>query len=321
MWQPDVLGDPWEQLTLDLIPDAFPPTLATLTRFGAPRHDRAVLYVHGFVDHVFQTHLAQAWAAAGWDFYGIDLRRYGRSLRPEHVASRTQNYTPDIAAHREELDRAYARILSDDGHTHRSVVLLGHSTGGLISALWANANPGKLEGLILNSPWLDLNESLFARTVGTALVCGLAKVAPQQRVGSLAPHYGEALHGDTGGEWDFDLSWKPHEGFPVYAGWLASIRREQRRVARGLEIDCPVLVCTSATSGSHKTRHDDLLTTDSVLRVEDMVRLAPRLGADVTCQQFAGGAHDLALSPEPARSEYLTAITDWAGEVADYSPS
>ena len=47
---------------------------------------------------------------------------------------------------------------------------MGHSTGGLIAALWAARNVGRLEGLILNSPWLDLQGSAIVRTLGTPVI-------------------------------------------------------------------------------------------------------------------------------------------------------
>ena len=39
---------------------------------------------------------------------------------------------------------------------HDEVVLVGHSTGGLTASLWADARPGQLAALVLNSPWFDL---------------------------------------------------------------------------------------------------------------------------------------------------------------------
>ena len=44
-----------------------------------------MLYLHGWNDYFFQTHLADAFAALGFDFYALDLRRYGRSLRNGHL--------------------------------------------------------------------------------------------------------------------------------------------------------------------------------------------------------------------------------------------
>lgn len=75
-WAPDVLGEPYEATTFDLPVDDEGEVVATLVRrrAGGPT-GRAVLYVHGYVDYFFQTHLADHFAARGWDFYGLDLRK------------------------------------------------------------------------------------------------------------------------------------------------------------------------------------------------------------------------------------------------------
>lgn len=43
---------------------------------------KAILYVHGYVDYFFQTHMAERFVREGWNFYALDLRKYGRSLLP-----------------------------------------------------------------------------------------------------------------------------------------------------------------------------------------------------------------------------------------------
>lgn len=310
-WRPDVLGPDWVARTIELAPDAEGEVVATLVRSAAaPRARRAILYVHGFVDYFFQTHLAEQVAAHGEDFYALDLRKYGRSLRPHQ----TPNYVTDLAEHAEELDEAVRIIRSEEGHSE--LVVMGHSTGGLVASLWADARtqPGHepvVDALVLNSPWLDLNEPWFQRVVATRLIDLIGPLLPRLTVGYPHPHYGRALHSATGGEWTYDLTWKPHEGFPVRAAWFRSIRRGHARVARGLSVRCPVLVLTSTASGSAKTHHDALVTTDSVLDVDQIVARAPRLGPDVTVVQIPSGAHDLALSGEVARATYLTEVFRW----------
>jgi alpha-beta hydrolase superfamily lysophospholipase len=171
-----------------------------------------------------------------------------------------------------------------------------------------------LDALVLNSPWLDLNRSWWDRLVTTTVVDAVGRVAPRLVVGQLAQHYGEHLHHDSGGAWEYDLTWKPHAGFGVRAGWFRTIRRGHRAVARGLAVDVPVLVLASSDTGPHDRWHEALDRTDSVLAVEDMVRLGPRIGPDVTVVQVPGGIHDLALSPEPARSAYFASIRTWLTE-------
>ncbi|MET0789140.1 MAG: alpha/beta hydrolase [Cellulomonas sp.] len=300
---PDVLGPGWTSRTLPLRPDGrTPDPVATLVhRVGSPSR-RALLYVHGFVDYFFHTGFGDALAAHGYDVYALDLRDFGRSIRD----GRPPNFVTDLGAFAEEIDAAI-RIVRED---HDEVVLLGHSMGGLVTSLWADSRRGEglIDALVLNSPWLDLNGSWFERTVFTAVLDGVGRVAPNLVVGKIAPFYGRALHEDTGGEWSYDLAWKPIDGFPARAGFARTIRRGHARVAAGLAIDVPVLLLASDASGPDDAWHDALLTTDSVLDVADMKRLAPNLGPDVTFVEVPGGAHDLALSPLPARDTYVAEV-------------
>jgi hypothetical protein len=80
-WTPDILGAPFEQLTLELGEDAQGPVVATLVRsvphrisaLAAPLRDVDVLYVHGWSDYFFQRELAASWNRLGARFYALDL--------------------------------------------------------------------------------------------------------------------------------------------------------------------------------------------------------------------------------------------------------
>ncbi|MCL2850554.1 MAG: alpha/beta hydrolase, partial [Micrococcales bacterium] len=247
-------------------------------------------------------------ADAGYQLYGLDLRDCGRSARPE----RPINDTDNLARYTEEVDRAVRELAL----VHSKVVVAGHSTGGLTAALWADARPylvsrGTLAALVLNSPWLDLRAGRWAKTAVSAGVDVLGRVAPRTVVTHLGEHYGRALHRSGTGEWDYDLAWKAYDSAPVTAGFVRSVRRAQARVAHGLDIGCPVLVMASGASSRGDRPHDALLTTDCVVDVADIERLAPRLGADVTFKQVDGGAHDLSLSPPPAREAFVATVIDF----------
>jgi alpha-beta hydrolase superfamily lysophospholipase len=306
-YREDVLGPGYEVRTLPLRPDDEGDVVATLVRSTIPGGSRkAVLYVHGFVDYFFQTHLADAWHGAGFDFYALDLRKYGRSLR----GHQTPNFITSLEDYDEELDEA-ARIVREEGHD--VLVVMAHSTGGLVTALWAHRRRGRgtVDALVLNSPWFDLNASLVQRTLGTAAVHRIGTLRPRTVVGRLGSAYGRYLHRDSGGEWDYDLTWKPHSGFPAVAAWLAAIRRGHAELNRGLAIDCPVFVaCSDATSNPAK-EPARVSSTDVVLDVGHIAARAPKLGRLVTLVRIAGGIHDLTLSPEPARSAFFTELARW----------
>ena len=129
----------------------------------------------------------------------------------------------------------------------------------------------------------------------------------------LNPHYVHSLHRAHRGEWEFDLTLKPAEGFPLYAGWLAAIQRGQRRVRRGLRLGCPVLVMASTASTVTNRWDPALLRSDAVLRADDIAGLAPRLGRHVTTVRIEDGVHDLVLSGPEARAQVFDELDRWLG--------
>ncbi|GGJ93508.1 alpha/beta hydrolase [Pilimelia anulata] len=307
----DLLGPPYEKMTLDLAPDDEGPVVATLVRRRAPRPSgRAVLYLHGFVDYFFQAHLADFLVDRGWDFYALDLRKHGRSLLPHQ----TPNFCRSLAEYDPELTEAVRIIREDDAHDR--LLLLGHSTGGLIAALWAHDRraAGLVDGVLLNSPFFDFRAPwLMRRPVLTALA-RVGRAAPRQQVAAgLAAHYGESLHRSRRGAWEYDLAWKPLTGFPVRAGWLHAIRDGQRRLRAGLAIDAPVLLTSSTRSYTGGRWHDVVRHTDAVLDVAHMARWAPALGRHVTLVRVAGGLHDLTLSAPDVRERLFTEWGRWLG--------
>lgn len=307
-WTEDVLGAGFEARTLRL-PGGAEATLIRYTPEDGPATGRTpVLYVHGFTDYFFQRHLAEAVAGRGYPFYAVDLRGHGRSMDAWTAAGRDANMINRLELYAQDLDAA-ADVIAADGHT--GLALLGHSTGGLITSLYANARPDRVTALVLNSPWFDLQGSWSDRTLVTQAVYVLGRVSPRLIVSRLGEGYGRALHTSSGGEWDYDLRWKPYAGFPVRAGWLAAIRRGHRTVGRGLDVRCPVLVCTSGRTGSDAGEIAEQLGTDVVLDVAHMHARAPGLGRTVEIAVIEGGAHDLALSPKPAREKYLSTVLDW----------
>jgi alpha-beta hydrolase superfamily lysophospholipase len=304
----DVLGLPYERRRITLADDFEGEVVATLVRRPAPAPTgRAVLYLHGYVDYFFQTHLAEFFTDRGYDFYALDLRKHGRSL----LAHQTPNYCGDIREYFAEIDEAVRVIREDDGHD--TVILNGHSTGGLTAALWAHQVRGRglIQGLFLNSPYFEFNESWLVRQTVARLVNLVGARRPLRRLPQeLGTTYGRSIHIDHHGEWAYDLAWKPLAGYPVYAGWARAIGHGHRQVQRGLAIDVPVLVACSARS--YKGRFTDAAHhADSVLNVKHVVRYAPRLGRDVTLVRIEGGKHDLTLSAPPVRERLFAQVDAW----------
>lgn len=277
---------------------------ATLVRRRAAANDRgAILYVHGFADYFFQEHVAEHYTAQGYDFYAVDLRGYGRSLRDGEVP----NYTTDMAVYFEEIDAAIAVVREE----HSRVVLMGHSTGGLTTSLWAHERRSSdlIDALVLNSPWLDVVEPPVVRQV----VKLIGRVAPKVKIrANLGEAYGSAIHSSRNGEWDFDLKWKPLAGFPVLAGWIRAILLAQEKVHNGLDVRVPVLVLHSDKSMLNAREwSEDVSKADAVLDVEGMRKWGPKLGTSVKVVEIKAGMHDLFLSAEPVRAAALAEVDEF----------
>jgi alpha-beta hydrolase superfamily lysophospholipase len=307
----DVLGEPYVAETMELDADDEGPVVATLvSRPAVPSTgpgDRAVLHVHGFADYFFQTGAADYWTGHGYDFYALDLRKYGRSLR-EH---QTPNFVTDLTHYYAEIDEAFRRVTERDGH--RQVVATGHSTGGLVLPLWAHDRQPELAGMVLNSPWLDLQGSLLLRTAGTKAIDQIGLRRPYLTVPrDVSGLYARSLHHEHDGEWTFDLAWKPLESWPVYAGWLRAVRRGHARAHRGLDVPAPVLVLTSAASGHPKEYDETCSSTDIVLDVELIRKWAHKLADHVTLARVEGAIHDVFLSREVVRQQAYDEVSRWS---------
>ncbi|SPT55042.1 Alpha/beta hydrolase family [Actinomyces bovis] len=186
---PDILGEPWVarriNVTVDqeAAPGADHAVLvyqrgATTAPRSAPRHTRAVLYLHGRNDYFFQTWLAEAFLDAGYEFYALDLRACGRA-GAQHPSPHDVR---DLRVHDEEIAESL-RIIKEE-HGHHTVILNGHSTGGLQAVIWAADHPGSVRALALNSPWLQLNSSSLVRSYGSAYVDLLSRRDPNRIIGN-----------------------------------------------------------------------------------------------------------------------------------------
>lgn len=309
---PDVLGAPYTAETLTLRPDDEGEVVATLVhRPAAEPTGKAVLHVHGFADYFFQTGMADFWVERGYDFYALDLRKYGRSL----LAHQTPNYVADLATYYEELDLAHARVVADHDH----LVLSAHSTGGLTVPLWLHDRGHGCAGVFLNAPWIDMHGDAFTRLMALPVIHRIGAFYPMREIPrEVTGVYARSLHREFGGEWDFDLDWKPLGSWPVYAGWIRAIRTGQARIARGLDLDAPVLMVSSDRSSHPASLEDpDLRCTDAVLDVERMKRRAAELSRHVTVAQVPGAMHDVVLSPEPVRSRVYDELARWLTAYVD----
>ena len=207
------------------------------------------------------------------------------------------------------LDLAYRLIAEEHDH----VVFSAHSTGGLTVPLWLHDRGLPAAGVFLNAPWIDMQGDAFTRLLALPVIQRLGAIDPKRQIPrEVSGVYARSLHRDHIGEWEFNLEWKPLASYPVYAGWIRAIRTGQARVAKGLDIDSPLLMMTSDRSSLPTSVDDpDLIRTDVVLDVERLRRRAPELSHHVTIVQVHGAIHDVVLSAEPARTQVYDELGRW----------
>ena len=361
-WRQDVLGADYESRTIPLMDDDAGPVVATLVRYrghassarasspaapalspapttsptdthsacseATPQPPRFVLlYIHGRNDYFFQRELAEDIAGCGGAFYALDLRRYGRSLRP----GQRMGFVSNLSLYDEDISEALDLIRED--YPDLPLVLMGHSTGGLLATLWANRHPGALDGLILNSAWLEMQTMASMRSAVAPILERIASRNPMWAVpgGDGPDHYGRSLREGWNAldaplpdslaaypddpavkGWSYALEWKRPGSYPAYAAWLEAILDGHENVASSVHLDIPVLSMMSTSSYFGEEFSEAVFSSDVVLDREVILERSARLGPLVTMASFPG-KHDLLLSDPQVRAEVYDTMNRWIG--------
>lgn len=295
-----------------------------VSKKASAKTDKAVLYIHGFADYFFNGELGDFFNKCGYDFYALDLRKYGRSLLPHQHP----NFCKDLSEYFEEIDEAINIIRNRDGHS--KLILNGHSTGGLTSSLYAHErrNDNLIDGLLLNSPWFDMNESWFVKNFVIKLFAFVGKFSPF----SMAPkgldkNYPLSVHKDYCIDkkneygvyeescWEFNTDWKSVGEFPVFNGFIRAIRNGHKKVQKGLDIKCPIFLLSSDKRGKvTKNVEAHYFDSDCVLNPAHMRKYIDGLGSDISQHIIKNGMHDLSLSQKNVREEFYSEVSKWLKE-------
>lgn len=306
---PDVLGDGYLCRTIQMADDYEGKVVCTLVKKPQlPQARQAVLYIHGYNDYFFQKQLGDSVNAHGYNFYAMDLRKYGRSILPgQHPF-----YCKHLNEYFADLDTALA-VIREEGN--EKIWLMAHSTGGLITSYYLNSPKGehRVDGLILNSPFLDWNFGWLMEKIVIPVVACIGKLFPNLTVqGYGDASYAHSLLKAFRGEWEYNTEWKMINGHPKKAGWIHAIQEAQRTVQKGIDLDCPVLVMSSDKSFPETEEwKDEYRSSDIVLDIHDIQKYGAKLGNHVTLDTIPNGTHDLILSEKSARDHAYRALFDW----------
>lgn len=266
---------------------------------------RAYLYVHGFNDYFFQKEMGDRFVDSGYNFYAVDLRRYGRSWQPWQYPFNVRKQSEYFA----DIDSALAQI-HRDGNT--DITLSGHSTGGLTVAYMA-AEKGKYIGvnrIVTDSPFLEWNFNSFMRNVGAPTIEFLSHIFPNAKVKQhKCDGYAYSLLKEYDGEWEYNTEWKMIYSPPVTFSWVGAINHAQSQMMkkRG-NIAVPILIMHSSRKIDGCNYTPEFKTGDAVLDPFMLQKRGEKLGITREVCTIDSGIHDLILSPLPAREAAYDSI-------------
>lgn len=325
-WHSDILGDGYEMRYVDQGTDYLGHVRSTIIKLPDKcgcNSSRGILYVHGFNDYFLQRNMGEIFTDSCWRFFAVDLRRYGRSLEDGQRMFETRSMHEYFA----DIDSAVA-VMKQEGV--KEIVILAHSTGGLTTSLYMNyRHYPEIKGLILNSPFLDWNQSKFQEKILIPIVSFIGNwwhsltALPGSNPIYKQP---DTLKGE--GEWDIIRNWKPREWPTLDAGWIHAINSAQHELrpggkangGKGSDITVPVLLMLSNESYRNGMRESLRDSSDEVLDVKDIAKYGRDLGPDVTEVIIPFGSHDLVRSIPSARDSAYRAIFNFLDTIPGGGP-
>ncbi|ULQ53146.1 alpha/beta hydrolase [Flavihumibacter fluvii] len=304
----DILGGDFKKATIHQPDDYEGNITCTLVRkLANKKSTKAVLYIHGFNDYFFQEEMADEYTSHGINFYALDLRKYGRSILPNHK----MNNVRDLREYFADIDTAL-KIIQQEGSV--KTILSGHSTGGLIVTYYAqqHRNSKLFHALFLNSPFFDFNAPIPTEQTPIPKLAKQGQTTPDSlNKRGTSTLYGESLHKSARGEWNYSLEWKPFISEATNYGWLNAIYTAQQNIKKGPKITQPILLMYSDNTVRTTTWTDRMFTGDAVLDVKDISEIGAKIKGRKTIVVIKNGMHDLVLSPKPVRDMVYTELFSW----------
>lgn len=281
------------------------PCRSTIVRLKPEQPSRrAYLYIHGFNDYFFQSEMGRTFVDSGYNFYAVDLRRYGRSREPWQYPFNIR----DMKEYFADIDSALTQI-RHDGNT--DITLSGHSTGGL-TVLYYAAERGKdcgVDRVVTDSPFLEWNYNAFMRNVGAPVVGFLGKILKDSKIKqSHCDGYAYSLLKQYHGQWEYNTDWKMVYSPPVTYSWVGAINSAQGRLMKKrAKISVPILVMHSSRKIEGCNWTPEFQTGDAVLDPAMIEQRGRCLGRERMVCRIDSGLHDLILSePGPRAAAYDT---------------
>lgn len=297
-WHPDIL-EGYEARYVNQGEAFDGPCRSTIVRKLAKQPTKkAFLYIHGFNDYFFQSEMGERFVDSGYNFYAVDLRRYGRSREPWQYPFNIRNQEEYFL----DIDSALSQMRRD-GNT--DITLGGHSTGGLTVALFGavRGDTVGVDRIVTDSPFLAWNFSPFMRKVAIPVVGFFGKIFKNMKIKqSHCDGYAYSLLKEYYGEWTYNTDWKMIYSPPVTGSWINAISTAQGKVMKNKEnIKVPILVMHSSRKIDGCNYTPEFQTGDAVLDPFMLQERGVQLGHVREVCAIDSGLHDLILSRKYVR--------------------
>lgn len=293
IWHPDIL-EGYEARYVNQGEAFDGPCRSTIVRKLDPNGSRkAYLYIHGFNDYFFQKEMGERFVDSGFNFYAVDLRRYGRSREPWQYPFNIRNQEEYF----NDIDSALSQIIRDG---NEDITLSGHSTGGLTVALYGaiKGDDTPVDRIVTDSPFLAWNFSPFMRKVAIPVVGFWGKIFKNTKIKQAkCDGYAYSLLKEYYGEWTYNTDWKMIYSPPVTTSWINAISTAQSKVMKNREnIKVPILVMHSSRKIDGCNYTPEFQTGDAVLDPFMLQKRGEKLGHVRQVCAIDSGLHDLILS-------------------------
>lgn len=259
---------------------------------------KAFLYIHGFNDYFFQSEMGQRFVDSGYNFYAVDLRRYGRSREPWQYPFNIRKQEEYFA----DIDSALVQIRRD-GNT--DITLGGHSTGGLTVAFMGAMKGDRIgvDRIVTDSPFLEWNYNSFMRNIAAPSIGFLGRIFKNAKVKQgHCDGYAYSLLKEYYGEWEYNTDWKMVYSPPVTWSWINAINSAQARtMKKAKNIAVPILVMHSSRKIDGCNYTPEFQTGDAVLDPFMLQKRGEKLGSVREVCAIDSGLHDLILSKKESR--------------------
>ena len=228
--------------------------------YAADAPSAAVLIIHGFTENAYKySELIHSLLRCGFSVVMYDQRGHGRSGRDPAISDPSVTHVDDFSDYVDDMEIVCRELLAGMPVPH---LLLGHSMGGAVAALYLERHPGAFAAAALCSPMIAPNT--FGIPVFVA--AGLCRVAGFLGRGKRHPFFMKAYSGPE----DFNTScatdpvrfaWydgikAAREEFrnctPTYRWTLESLHVREKILTPGEpeKIACPILLSTAEHDGN-----------------------------------------------------------------------